>query len=201
MVGDQEARLPPLAGQLDEEPLCGEDPASGPEGCRGSSIRTPGGLFADFHSLRRTYFSNLTHNGAPLATAQKLARHSTPVHTAARYTRIELTDQHREVEKLPPLKLGPILGRTVIVSSPRSCPNGTTECEPPDGEKPANSSKNIGKTNKNRAERGRFELPVPCGTPVFKTGAIGHSATSPNSEMRRGERVAQAQTVSTLSVI
>ena len=34
---------------------------------------------------------------------------------------------------------------------------------------------------KKRAERGRFELPVPCGTPVFKTGAIGHSATSPDT--------------------
>jgi hypothetical protein len=31
----------------------------------------------------------------------------------------------------------------------------------------------------NPAERGRFELPVPCGTPVFETGAFDHSATSP----------------------
>ena len=30
-----------------------------------------------------------------------------------------------------------------------------------------------------QTERGRFELPVPCGTPVFKTGAIGRSAISP----------------------
>ena len=30
-----------------------------------------------------------------------------------------------------------------------------------------------------KAERGGFEPPVPCGTSVFKTGAFGHSATSP----------------------
>jgi hypothetical protein len=29
------------------------------------------------------------------------------------------------------------------------------------------------------AERTGFEPVVPCGTPVFKTGAINHSATSP----------------------
>ncbi|MEZ6068167.1 MAG: hypothetical protein R3B90_21185 [Planctomycetaceae bacterium] len=73
------------------------------------------GSFADFHSLLHTCISNLACNGVPLATAQKLARHSTPVLTAARYTHIELADQHREVEKLPPLK-----------------PDGTTEDEPPD---------------------------------------------------------------------
>ncbi len=29
------------------------------------------------------------------------------------------------------------------------------------------------------AEVGGFELPVPCGTPVFKTGALNHYATPP----------------------
>ena len=32
------------------------------------------------------------------------------------------------------------------------------------------------------AEEVRFELTVPCGTPVFKTGAIDHSATPPGLE-------------------
>ena len=31
-----------------------------------------------------------------------------------------------------------------------------------------------------RAERGGFEPPVPCGTLVFKTSPIGHSGTSPS---------------------
>jgi hypothetical protein len=29
------------------------------------------------------------------------------------------------------------------------------------------------------AEREGFEPPVPCGTPDFESGAIDHSATSP----------------------
>lgn len=32
------------------------------------------------------------------------------------------------------------------------------------------------------AEAVGFELTVPCGTPVFKTGAIDHSATPPGVE-------------------
>ena len=67
------------------------------------------GLFADFHSLRHTYISNLARSGVPLATAQKLARHSTPVLTAARYTHLDLTHQSQEVDKLP--RLGRNLGR------------------------------------------------------------------------------------------
>ncbi|MGD9855464.1 MAG: tyrosine-type recombinase/integrase [Planctomycetaceae bacterium] len=117
------------------------------------------GLFADFHALRHTYISNLARNGVPLATAQKLARHSTPALTAARYTHVELADQHREVEKLPLLKLGRILGRTGVVSSPKSRPNGIIEDEPSDGEKPAKPSKNLGKTNNNKAERGEIRPP------------------------------------------
>jgi hypothetical protein len=31
----------------------------------------------------------------------------------------------------------------------------------------------------NEAERGGFEPPVPCGTLVFETSTIGHSAISP----------------------
>jgi hypothetical protein len=32
-----------------------------------------------------------------------------------------------------------------------------------------------------KAEAVRFELTVPCGTPVFKTGALNHYATPPYS--------------------
>ena len=40
------------------------------------------GLFADFHANRHTFISNLGRAGVPLATAQKLARHSDPKLTA-----------------------------------------------------------------------------------------------------------------------
>ena len=36
-------------------------------------------------------------------------------------------------------------------------------------------------TIKKTAEEVRFELTVPCGTPVFKTGALDHYATPPES--------------------
>ena len=35
------------------------------------------------------------------------------------------------------------------------------------------------------AEREGFEPPVPLGTSVFKTGAIDHSATSPNKFIKK----------------
>jgi integrase len=61
------------------------------------------GLFADFHALRHTFITNLGRHGVPLVAPQKLARHSRPVLTAARYTHIDLADQSREVQKLPRL--------------------------------------------------------------------------------------------------
>lgn len=59
------------------------------------------GLFADFRLLRRTFITHLPLHGVPLTTAQKIAGHSAPVLTAARYTHIEFANRHREVEKLP----------------------------------------------------------------------------------------------------
>jgi hypothetical protein len=37
------------------------------------------GLFADFHSHRHTFISNLGKAGVPLSIAQKLARHCDPI--------------------------------------------------------------------------------------------------------------------------
>ncbi len=34
------------------------------------------------------------------------------------------------------------------------------------------------------AEKEGFEPPVPCGTPVFKTGAFDHSAISPDCKYK-----------------
>ena len=39
------------------------------------------------------------------------------------------------------------------------------------------------------AEEERFELPVPCGTAVFKTAALDHSATPPNTDFLAFSRV------------
>jgi len=48
--------------------------------------------FADFHALRVTFGTSLARAGVPLATAQRLLRHSTPTLTANVYTRLELVD-------------------------------------------------------------------------------------------------------------
>jgi integrase/recombinase XerD len=90
----------------------------------GIPYRDSDGLFADFHSLRHTYITNLARQGVPLTTAQKLARHSTPVLTAARYTHLDLADQHREVEKLGAL-IGTNMGQTPVPKGHQRSPRGT----------------------------------------------------------------------------
>jgi integrase len=57
----------------------------------------------DFHALRVSFVSSLALSGVPLATAQKLARHSDPRLTANVYTHLGLADLSRAVESLPPL--------------------------------------------------------------------------------------------------
>ena len=93
------------------------------------------GLFADFHALRHTFITNLGRHGVPLVAAQKLARHSTPVLTAARYTHIDLADQSREVQKLPRL-LGTHMGQTGDVSCPKTSTDGNKSAAGLPGENP-----------------------------------------------------------------
>ncbi len=138
------------------------------------------GLFADFHALRHTYITNLARHGVPLAIAQKLARHSTPVLTAARYTHIDLADQHREVEKLGPL-IGTNMGQTADFSCPKLSSAGTEKANGPPVTKCANPQKSKGIRVISSGEAGIRTLGRVTPSPVFKTGAIDHSATSPNS--------------------
>jgi integrase len=58
------------------------------------------GQRVDFHALRVCFGTRLALKNVPLALAQKLMRHSTPVLTAAVYTVAQLSDLSREVEKL-----------------------------------------------------------------------------------------------------
>ncbi len=59
------------------------------------------GLYADFHANRHTFISNLGRAGVPLATAQKLARHSDPKLTANVYTHLGVEEQAAAVRGLP----------------------------------------------------------------------------------------------------
>jgi integrase len=59
------------------------------------------GRVVDFHALQVTFVSHLALAGVPLATAQKLARHSDPRLTANVYTHLGLADLALAVENLP----------------------------------------------------------------------------------------------------
>ena len=57
--------------------------------------------FADFHSLRNTFVSNLAAGGVHPTLAQQLARHSTIALTLNRYTQFGLLDMNTALESLP----------------------------------------------------------------------------------------------------
>jgi hypothetical protein len=59
------------------------------------------GAFADFHSNRHTFITNLERAGVSPRTAQSLARHSDIRLTMGVYTHIGLHDQTSAVESLP----------------------------------------------------------------------------------------------------
>jgi site-specific recombinase XerD len=59
------------------------------------------GLFADFHSNRHTFITNLEHVGVSPRKAQSLARHSDIRLTMGVYTHINLNDQSSAIELLP----------------------------------------------------------------------------------------------------
>ena len=59
------------------------------------------GLYADFHSLRHLFITNLVRAGVSPAMAQTLARHGDIRLTLGLYTHVELHDQTAAVESLP----------------------------------------------------------------------------------------------------
>ena len=60
------------------------------------------GLFADFHSNRHTFITNLGKAGLSPKMAQTLARHSDPKLTMNIYSHVETTDQAKAIERLAP---------------------------------------------------------------------------------------------------
>jgi site-specific recombinase XerD len=60
------------------------------------------GLYADFHSLRHLFITNLERAGLSPKMAQTLARHSDIRLTLGVYTHVELHDQTAAVHALPP---------------------------------------------------------------------------------------------------
>ncbi len=64
------------------------------------------GHVVDFHSLRKTFITNLTRSGVTPKTAQLLARHSDINLTMNTYTSLGVLDQAAAVEALPPVPGG-----------------------------------------------------------------------------------------------
>lgn len=63
------------------------------------------GEFADFHSLRHTFASNVVNAGVHLKVAQKLVRHSTIALTMDRYAHLQGDEARLAVASLPSLEL------------------------------------------------------------------------------------------------
>jgi len=59
------------------------------------------GRYADFHSLRHTFISNLAQSGVHPKIAQSLARHSDINLTMNRYTHVLLESQCDALKSLP----------------------------------------------------------------------------------------------------
>ncbi len=59
------------------------------------------GLFADFHSLRHTFITNLCKADVPPKTAQTLARHSDISLTMNIYTHVDQAEQVKAIDALP----------------------------------------------------------------------------------------------------
>ena len=122
--------------------------------------------FADFHALRHTYITNLARNGDPLVTAQKLARHSTLMLTAQRYTHIDLQDQKVAVDRLPSLQRP--LQRAGDFSGHDVATDGNATGADPNEENPEIPSKNAGKSGSHK-RRDRDSNPgYPCGYSGFQ---------------------------------
>jgi integrase len=69
----------------------------------GVSYQDESGRFADFHSLRHSFCTQVIKSGATPKEAQTLARHSTSALTLDVYGHICMYDERRVIEKLPPL--------------------------------------------------------------------------------------------------
>ena len=60
-----------------------------------------GDTVIDFHALRHSFVTWLAQAGVPLTTAQRSARHSTPVLTSNVYSHVDLADRAAAADKLP----------------------------------------------------------------------------------------------------
>lgn len=138
------------------------------------------GRVVDFHSLRHTFVSLLARAGVGPRVAQSLARHSTPLLTFGTYAHLGANDERRALELLPSfatpepepsLPAGESLRMTGTDCS-ASCSADSPSALSLVGPREAASQPLV-------AEAEGFEPSRSCPLAVFKTAAIGRSATPP----------------------
>ena len=173
----------------------------------GIAYRDEAGLFADFHSLRHTFISNLAGAGVHPKTAQTLARHSTITLTMDRYSHT-LREQEAEALAVLPDLAGPApeslratgtsdplpvdacaTGRERVLASCLALSERSSEppidCVGREGQETAgeknaaNPRENRDLPGKNSGEGGIRTREGASPLPVFETGPFGRSGTSP----------------------
>ena len=172
----------------------GHDPAERRRRERSDFLATPDaeGRVIDFHGLRHTFITRLVKAGVKPKDAQALARHSTITLTMDRYAHIGLADVSDAVGMVPAIAADPAgactpactkLALAAVPQSPQESPgvlqagDGTNSSEPSGTPE---ISANCTVSGRNGAEGKGFEpLDGASPSPVFKTGAIDHSATPP----------------------
>ena len=161
------------------------------------AVEGPNGpLYADFHALRHTFITMLATSGVHPKVAQALARHSTITLTMDRYTHTLVEEQSAALAGLPDLSQparqalqatgtdGPAVlasclapqGRLEGISGGAGGLTAGKAAEPQKCENPAEMQGFAGKTS---GEGGIRTLGELSPTPVFETGPIGRSGTSP----------------------
>ena len=150
----------------------------------------------DFHALRKTYSTLLQVAGFAPAMVQKLMRHSDYRLTLDNYTDTSHFPVAEQVERLT-------FGQPSLTASLETGKNGQNLAT--NGQTVGNNDNSEIFTNvckaapysvqtanlpsEQTAERVGFEPTVPCGTPDFESGTIGHSVTSPEGCLREAEKV------------
>ena len=137
------------------------------------------GHVVDFHSLRKTFITNLTRSGVTPKTAQLLARHSDINLTMNTYTALGVLDQAAAVEALPPV------------------PNGQ-----PQDKKTALPLRTTGTDGQSRRSGATGEVPVlvPSGAengakrPTSDAIRLATDCTETGSKRRPTKRIAMSKT-------
>ncbi len=140
------------------------------------------GRYADFHSLRHTFVSNLGKAGVSPKMAQSLARHSDVNLTMNVYSHLELQEQAEAVKHLPPL---PAKTSAAVVPKlvPSSAQNGAQRLSP----KRSGLASNGTQTEEDhRSQAVRKTCPKASGGKTIDAERHSVSSTDTSEEKRRG---------------